>query len=37
MDPTFDADASERMDKDDVGGRCCEEIVLLLTPIRELA
>ena len=27
---TFDAEASERMDEDDVGERFCEDFVLLL-------
>ena len=30
VDPTFDAEVSERMDKDDVGKRFCEDFVLLL-------
>ena len=29
-DPTFDAEASERMDEDYVGERFCEDFVLLL-------
>ena len=30
VDPSFDAKASERIDKDDVGERFCEDVVLLL-------
>ena len=30
MDLTFDAEAIERMDEDDVGERFCEDFVLLL-------
>ena len=30
VEPTFDAEASERMDEDDVGERFCEDFVLLL-------
>ena len=30
VNPTFDAEVSERMDKDDVGKRFCEDFVLLL-------
>ena len=30
VDPTFDAEASERIDKDDVGVRFCEDFVLVL-------
>ena len=30
VDRTFDAEASERMDEDDVGERFCEDFVLLL-------
>ena len=30
VNPTFDAEASERMDEDDVGERFCEDFRLLL-------
>ena len=38
MDPTFDTEASERMDEDDVGERFCEDFVWnCWTLIRKLA